>query len=241
MCTMSIIRPRDQQLRIAFNRDELLTRSQATPPRSVWFGDRQALLPIDPRSNGTWIAVNAAGLAMAVLNYNHQPPLPGTAVLSRGRLIPMLIHATNTVEAMQRLKVINLGDFDPFRLIIAEQAGVTELVFDGSDSYSLNYSASEPLMFTSSGLGDALVERSRRMLFNELIGRYGPTRKAQDLFQNHQWPSQPHLSVRMNRENARTVSQTIIELGSDRAIMIYSDDKVHGQSAELELLDAVYA
>ncbi len=222
MCTMSIICPRNKQLRIAFNRDELLTRPPGSPPTRLSLGGRESLFPVDSRAGGTWIAVNDAGLAMAVLNLNQARSQPGNAILSRGKLIPMLLHATGTDEVMQSLQAISLTDFDPFRLIVFYESSVTEFQFDGSVSFTLNYSAAEPLMFTSSGLGDDRVERPRRMLFNEIITRYGATPKAQTLFHNHVWHDRPHISVRMSRENARTVSQTVIEIDPDRAVMTYA-------------------
>src|SRR5437762_13943150 len=68
VCTVSIISPGDGVLRLACNRDELWSRPDALPPRLMHFGQRQAALPIDPQSGGTWMAVNDAGLTCAILN-----------------------------------------------------------------------------------------------------------------------------------------------------------------------------
>jgi hypothetical protein len=73
MCTLTIFPLGNGHHRLAFNRDEARSRSAATPPRWGCYGDREALLPIDPAGRGTWIAVNDAGLAMALLNVNRNP------------------------------------------------------------------------------------------------------------------------------------------------------------------------
>ena len=66
MCTLTIFPLGNGNHRLAFNRDEARSRAAATPPRRGYYGDREALLPIDPAGRGTWIAVNDAGLAMAL-------------------------------------------------------------------------------------------------------------------------------------------------------------------------------
>ena len=84
MCTVTIITvdsaaqcapdsgsaARGKGIRLACNRDELRTRPAALPPIIRTFGNRKAIMPVDPISNGTWIAVNDAGIAATLLNVN---------------------------------------------------------------------------------------------------------------------------------------------------------------------------
>jgi hypothetical protein len=81
-------------------------------------------------------------------------------------------------------------------------------------------------MFTSSGLGDALVEAPRRALFDEwFVGvKLENQLERQDAFHRHQWPDRPELSVCMSRIDARTVSYTVVDLEADRATMTYYPD-----------------
>jgi hypothetical protein len=69
VCTLSVV-PIGDRVRLAFNRDEKRTRAPGLPPRAARIGHRTAILPTDPASGGTWLAVNDAGLALAVLNVN---------------------------------------------------------------------------------------------------------------------------------------------------------------------------
>jgi hypothetical protein len=97
-------------------------------------------------------------------------------------------------------------------------------VIDGGGSTLLTAQhlvISRPLMFTSSGLGDALAEELRRRLFNEMCPESMCQPEQQDLFHRHSWPGASHLSVCMRRADARTVSHTVVELGRETAGMIY--------------------
>jgi hypothetical protein len=78
-------------------------------------------------------------------------------------------------------------------------------------------------MLTSCGLGDHLVQTPRRELFEAFVRSGAMTAQVQDAFQQHRWSDRPHVSVRMNRGDARTVSYTVIELGPAAARVWYHD------------------
>src|SRR5262249_12632394 len=80
--------------------------------------------------------------------------------------------------------------------------------------------AGEPFLFTSSGLGDHLVEEPRRQLFAEAMG-HSANPDAQDLFHRHEWPDRSHLSVCMRRSDARTVSHTLVVLTERAGLLTY--------------------
>jgi hypothetical protein len=217
MCTLSLI-SNGEVLRLAMNRDELLTRPPALPPRLVRVGDRSAIMPIDPQSGGTWIAVNDAGLALTVLNVNPAPPPAACGFAhSRGEIIQRLLHCDNLQHAWSLAEQIDRDSFPPFRLVIADTAQCVVLSPDDTDVFDV---ADLPLMFTSSGLGDALVEPPRRRLFLDALPR---TPAAQDEFHRHRWPDRPELSVCMSRAGAATVSYTVIEIDAARVSLKYLD------------------
>src|SRR5690606_18926052 len=83
----------------------------------------------------------------------------------------------------------------------------------------------EPVMLTSSNLGDAVVEPPRRGLFRRMFA-CEPQRWAevQDQFHRHRFPGQPHLSINMSRAEARTVNHTVIQREGNRMTMIYHAD-----------------
>ena len=81
-----------------------------------------------------------------------------------------------------------------------------------------------PQLFTSSGLGDQAVEGPRRQLFGEFFDRPGDRLAQQEAFHRHRWPDRPHLSVCMDRQDARTVSHTVVFLSPDRITLAYHSD-----------------
>ncbi|CAN5581012.1 hypothetical protein BH09PLA1_BH09PLA1_04880 [soil metagenome] len=224
MCTVSIIPLAGERLRLACNRDELLTRPLALPPRSTQFGEREALLPIDPQSGGTWIAASDAGLILTLLNTRSGWPTRNVPPRSRGEIIPAMLHCSTIDEVIRRMQRIDATLFGPFRLLVVSRAGGGEIHSDGRRVTRRRWSIDKlPLMATSSSLGDELVGPPRRELFDRTILFGDCSAESQDAFHRHAWPDRTYLSVNMARLDARTVSVTTIELSPDRVRMRYDD------------------
>ena len=220
MCTVTTI-PRARGIRLACNRDESRARPTALPPRLVALGERRALLPIDPQSGGTWIAANDAGLIFTLLNVNPRPR-EGTPRQSRGTIIPALAVAASLAEAGDRLAALTLTDFAPFRLVMGDRSSCEERRFDGERCERNTLDArKKPLMFTSSGLGDELVDGPRRALFAGFFADAVDLVERQDAFHRHAWPELQHLSVCMSRPEARTVSLTVVDLLAEEVRLTY--------------------
>src|SRR5205085_949351 len=101
MCTLTVVPLPDGTVRLAFNRDERRTRPAGLPPVRRLFGPRQAVLPTDPASGGTWLAVNDAGLALAILNATpERPPATAGGNRSRGAIIPALLGCDSPAAAI---------------------------------------------------------------------------------------------------------------------------------------------
>lgn len=226
MCTVTII-PIEHGIRLACNRDEARTRPSALPPRVVACGTRQALMPIDPVGGGTWIAVNDAGLIITLLNFYAEPHRRDEAPprRSRGTIIPTLAESASLADALARTEPFAWDDFAPFRLVLADRCSYAQLWFDGRSCQRMAVTPRPgALLFTSSGLGDAIVEAPRRALFDEFIVPGADWRTQQDAYHRHSWPERRHLSVCMSRPEARTVSYTIVELEETVARMTYHPD-----------------
>jgi uncharacterized protein with NRDE domain len=231
MCTVSIVNLPGNLLRIAINRDEQHTRPAALPPQMQIFGEHRAILPIDRGAGGTWAAVSDAGLAMVLLNRNL-----GTSTAarkSRGLIIPSLLHCDSPVNVLQAIANFDPHEFSPFRLLAIDRQTVGRADSDGRRlQITAHPIIDEPLMFTSSGLGDELVDAPRRELFESLSLH---SAEAQDRFHKHCWVAVPHLSVCMSREDARTVSYSVIELWPDSARFSYHADAPNLPAKNYEL------
>ena len=203
------------------NRDEQLARPTARPPATHTIAGRTVCFPVDPESGGTWIGVNDAGLVLALLNRSAgaRPQRP----VSRGTVIPGLLGFADVGEVIEQAVILPVAQFDPFRLIAVQGQRVVVLTSDGVRLTRISIPLFSPLMFTSSSLGDELVDGPRRSLFTQLVSSAPDERrlKAQQLFHQHQWPTRREISVLMRRADARTVSQTVVDTVDGHAALHY--------------------
>jgi hypothetical protein len=224
MCTVSIV-PLDMGVRLVCNRDELKSRPDALAPRVRGVGRRMALFPIDPTGGGTWVGVNDAGLVLALLNRSTSDMREqgDSCARSRGEIVPSLLDYDLLLPALEAARALPVDAFKPFRLLAVQGRVAALLTSDGSRSSSTCLTVHEPLVWTSSSLGDALVERPRALLFEQLVSD-APRHmwvQAQTAFHRHRWRQQPAVSVVMNRPDARTVSRTVVEISNGRIVMQY--------------------
>lgn len=241
MCTVTIIpvgtasqcvrdaesAARGSGVRLACNRDELRTRPAALPPVIRKFRNRKTIMPVDPVSNGTWIAVNDAGIAATLLNVNidSKPATSDHLTTSRGMIIPRLMASETYVESIETSEAIDPSQYAPFRLVIVDDERVCSFYSNGQTIQAENaFIGNRPHLFTSSGLGDALVEGPRRELFDHMFATGEDWLSTQDAFHRNSWPDRRHLSVCMERIEARTVSHTVIEIEPGRVVLTYVPD-----------------
>lgn len=233
MCTLTVITAGDGDarcVRLECNRDESRLRPGAKPPELRTCGDRQVLMPVDPISDGTWIGVSDAPLVAVLMNvYIAQAEpvadiLPRTRPLvSRGTIIPHVLAARDLAGAVQRFNELQPRDFEPFRLILVDRTHWLEIVWSAEQlSIDPLRPLDEPLFFTSSGLGDDIVARPRRKLFDEMLQPGADLPAAQDAFHRHVWPGREYASVWMTRPEARTQSITWCELTAREVTMRYA-------------------
>lgn len=224
MCTVSIIPcPEISAVRVACNRDEQAERPTALPPAILRIGVHRTIFPVDPISGGTWIAVTDAGLAMVLLNRNAADGSIPTGVLtSRGTIIPALANVDSLPAAVSQALELNAGQYLPFRLVLADRERIGEISSDGTRLEILRIGRlTAPALFTSSGLGDRLVDGPRQRLFAQCFRSRNQWTTQQEAFHRHIWPDEPHLSVCMSRPGARTVSYTVVCVGRDQVRMDY--------------------
>jgi hypothetical protein len=134
-------------------------------------------------------------------------------LFSRGLVIPSLLGFGTLQAALKSVQTINPTLFDPFRLLLVVGREVADATSDGR-RVSINCSKlTLPLLFTSSSLGDAVVEGPRRRLFDAMVrGGESTWLNGQSAFHRHRWLKCPELSVQMQRPDARTVSRSVIDI-----------------------------
>jgi hypothetical protein len=226
MCTVTVLPCRVDgaaAVRLACNRDEQRARPAALPPQLRRLGRLVAAWPTDPAGGGTWVGVNDAGLALALLNVTIAPGARrGPIARSRGAIIPDLLGCGDLDLALRQAAALDPALHAPFRLVLVAAGRLAEAMSDGKRlRLAVPRPLATPLLFTSSGLGDEVVAGPRGELFGERLLATTGDPGTQDSFHRHHWPDRPHLSVCMRRPDARTVSYTTITLTAGRASLDY--------------------
>ena len=219
MCTLTILPgiksgSISRGVRIAFNRDEQRSRTSGTNPSLERHEDWQALLPRDPQGGGTWIAASDRGLVFTLLNVNpaeSDPTSSGGA--SRGSIIPGLLSSASLDEVAARLPALSAPIRRPFRLVVTDGASLLEAIGGNALVECLRHPLDQPFMRCSSGLGDEVVAPLRTEAFSRLFTREGADPvAAQEAFHRLRFSDREDCSIDMSREDALTVSWTLVEL-----------------------------
>jgi hypothetical protein len=222
MCTVTVV-PNGTGFRLACNRDERRTRPAADPPNIRSVAGGTAVWPADPVSGGTWIAVNDCGVAMALLNRN--PRINTSRDLqprSRGTIIPQLIGRQSLESVLAAATGLTSTEFEPFTLLVLHGTQIAVLTSAGGRLSFRSRVLSQPLLFTSSSLGDHVVLQPRRALFEAMVKRSEHPLRGQAAFHRHRWKSRPEVSVCMSRADAATVSLAVIDVGAHEFSMCYT-------------------
>lgn len=205
MCSLTWLREGDGY-ELFFSRDESRERLPAQHPERLESAGVEFLAPRDADAGGTWLAINARGLTIALLNGAGEAPLPAAPV-SRGLLVLDLADASNSAEVARRLGARELARYKPFQLVALEPA--VPLLMASWDGWRLELArlADEAQPLTSSSLDPLGAGRSRRELLARMLARAGgPSVELLLAFHASHAPEPGTLSPCMHRQDAETVS-----------------------------------
>ena len=227
MCTVTIFpTPSGDGFRLLANRDELHTRPPALPPERRSHAGVRCVYPVDPAGGGTWVGVNAQGVAATLLNLNPDPPAARRDDhQTRGRLVPLALEHATAQDAADALEQSTAPrDQLPFRLVIADRLGVYLLRSDGQTLTREDLGPPAGQWFTSSGLGDHVVQPTREAQYAAAFEGRTPAEgyAAQPGFHQQTDAADARRSVRMMRDDARTVSVTDVTVVPAGATLRYT-------------------
>jgi uncharacterized protein with NRDE domain len=125
MCTVVLLCRPDHPWPVVFvaNRDESVDRAW-DPPKAWWPEHPGVIAGRDRTAGGTWMGINAHGIAAAVLN---RPGSLGPAVgkRSRGELPLLALAETTASAAVEAIVSLDASEWRGFNLVIADRTGAT--------------------------------------------------------------------------------------------------------------------
>ena len=223
MCTASWLPGTDGYF-LCFNRDESRSRLPGRPPSQAMVGGLQVIAPSDGNHGGTWIGVNEAGLTVAVANRYQvpRPPVPAERI-SRGLLVMELLGQRSLGELERALPGRRLEQYEPFTLVGLAPGSPAHLwSWDGGDLVA--WQQEEPgLLLASSAIDQEAAASARRDTFAQAaaLGPLDP--KALAAIHASHRPVRGPLSVCMHREDASTVSFTMVTVGWGRISLAHAN------------------
>lgn len=224
MCTFTFV-PKEDGYVVGMNRDELFSRPIALAPKISGKGAMEMVYPQEP-SGGTWIACNARGNLLALLNWNgNESHDLGEKRRTRGLVILQLIGLPDLSTTESHFQQMNLHGLFPFRLVgvFRSEKIVNEWRWDGAARQFLRFSWTHKHWFSSS-LSDSLAEKERGRACEAAArepaaGGNGWLRR---LHSSHD-PKPGPFSICVHRQDAATVSYTEVRCGETQISMDYLD------------------
>src|SRR5713226_410824 len=209
MCTLTFVPTEDGYL-VGMNRDELLTRPEAFPPKIFEKGGMEVVYPREP-SGGTWIACNSHGNLLALLNRDGgESPNRGEKRKTRGLVIPELIVESDSSNTDFHYRQMTLDGLFPFRLVgvFWRERVINEWRWDGVASQKSQFPWARKHWFSSS-LSDSSAEKERGRACEAaaLQPKVGSKDWLRSVHRSH-LPEPGPFSVCVHRTDAATLSYT---------------------------------
>lgn len=220
------------ELSLCFNRDELKTRGEASPPEVIEIGGMKMLAAIDVDAGGTWLAVNERGVCVFLLNnYGAQAVLaePPISRRSRGELPLEFASYATRAAAVEAFAGAALGNYSPFLIAFADREGIDIFSWDGSSAEGVD--RFDGFATTSAYRTDEVQGYRESRYVSLLAGRRrldGKERRELHLGTPH---PDSAFNLMMLRDESRTRSVSTVEVSE--SVVTYRYEAVLGESRRL--------
>jgi hypothetical protein len=216
MCTLSWV-PLPGGYALALNRDELLTRAAGTPPALREVAGIPVICPTDGDAGGSWIAANALGHSLALLNrFEDAPHDHGGEFVSRGLLLLELAGTAGPDAVGAALAGRRLQDYRPFTLA-SLVAGIPARLYEWNARELTSSESGKPgLLRASSSRVQAAAARERAAVFAQAARQAGGfTAELLSALHRSHLPRRGPVSVCLHRHDANTVSFSLITVTAE--------------------------
>jgi hypothetical protein len=222
MCTVSWLRQADGYLLLC-NRDERNTRKPAAGPRIAAQNGISFIAPVDGDRGGSWIGVNQFGLTLCLLNRYGDPQFAAAGTFtSRGLLLAELLDCKRSQQVYGRVGATDLEQFQPFTMAILT-VGEPVLLIDWTGRECLvQPDADSRVPLTSSSLKEPKIGELRNEQFRRMVTQAGNLNaKLLEQFHRSHSPERGPYSVCMHREDAATVSMSMVAVTPKTIEFVY--------------------
>jgi hypothetical protein len=225
MCTVAFI-PVGNEYFLTANRDEQWDRPAAQPPGTYRVNGQKILFPMDPRSGGTWFAVNENGHAVVFLNGAFEKHIPGEAYRkSRGLILLDLASAVLPTVAFERA---DLDQIEPFTAIIVEFRNLYICRWDGLIKTRRKLDESRSHIWSSVTLYDSATAAKRALWFDSWMSKNPhPSISAVLDFHRHAGDGDLQNDLVMNRNNLLLTHNICTAFVSENSAVLHYLDLLH--------------
>lgn len=220
MCTLARLCTDDGYL-LWHSRDERRSRAPGLPPRLDRSGPLAWVAPVDAEAGGTWVGVNAAGIAIGIANYfGSGPPLDPARKVSRGLLVQSLLPIGDPAEVRARVEGSDLDRFEGFTLAILAPPPEPPLLLQWDRRRLVPVEPLGPVLLVSSAGGHQDIVEARRRLFLDLGGEPMDPARVEALYRS---PADPAgFSVTVDFPEVSTMSLVRIEVRAGAVSLSYT-------------------
>jgi len=190
MCTFIYLPQPDGTLVVGSNRDERRSRSHARPPAPFRTPRADALSPLDPDGNGAWLAADARGFVVCLLNGATAPHTPNPPYrMSRGRVVIETLSAADPFDFLTEPYCQPDPDpnpqqpqphhgLEPFTLVICRPGRLQEHRWDGYRLTTRHLLANVPHIWSAATLYTPQVVRAKEAYFAAWVATRSRTTPA---------------------------------------------------------------
>lgn len=206
-----------------FSRDERKTRAPALPPSYHILNGVTFVSPADGNFGGSWMAVNEAGMTLALLNlYGPGIPPERAGMTSRGLLLVSLMDVQQVSDLPTRIRKAGLDVANPFTLLAFDpKRKPMRYTWDGRD-LALTELTDADMPVTTSSVATARVAKRRRKELGEVAEEDGTlTVDLLESFHHSRGSSPSEFSVCMDRSDAHTVSLSHVHVTAEQVVFSY--------------------
>ncbi len=215
MCLLTYVPLDSTNFLITSNRDENIKRIRAIPPKNYKFNGSKLICPLDPTSNGTWIATNSK-YTLVILNggitkHTYSPPYRK----SRGKIIIDFLEFNSLTNFYENYDFSGIEPFTLLKFKHGSKLKISELRWDENGKNLKRLDPSVPAIWSSVTLYSPEAIANRKIHFESFLKENEKDLSGKSLLEFHHLKNDddPENGNFMKRPNGiMTVNITQIEI-----------------------------